>query len=124
MRRENERTWQDWRRRPPVRVGYSKDQTVFGEISRALEIFRTSMIEQAKMLTHEKEREEEVLEAQQAREKEEQERAESERAQEEERLRKEQQQAERELIQKAQLAEREARVAEQNKVVDALGTGL
>ncbi|WP_227270841.1 methyl-accepting chemotaxis protein [Roseobacter weihaiensis] len=110
-------------------VPYSKDQTVFGEISRALEIFRTSMIERAKMLVQEKEREKEArekeaLEAQQAREKEEQERAESERAQEEERLRKEQAQAERERIQQAEMAEREARVAKQNKVVEALGTGL
>ncbi|MFK7765303.1 MAG: methyl-accepting chemotaxis protein [Roseobacter sp.] len=110
-------------------VPYSKDRNAFGEISRALEVFRTGLIEREEMRQNEivreheeREREKEAtdkkreLEIQQH-EAEEQARAEKQRIQDE-------MQAEREERQRIRAQESEARTQEQNKVVIALGKGL
>ncbi|MEP1610889.1 MAG: methyl-accepting chemotaxis protein [Roseobacter sp.] len=110
-------------------VPFREDKTAFGEISRAVEIFRTGLIERAEMQEKEKARiEDEHKKEQEASElalAQEAERHEAEQKIEEEKNRIETEaQEERNQRQNAEMAEREARSAEQNKVVEALGIGL
>lgn len=110
-------------------VPYNQDKTVFGEISRAVEIFRTGLIERAEMQEKEQmrvaeEHKKETLVADALREQEAATRELEQKAQEEKARIEAEVQAEREQRQKAVEEEREARSAEQNKVVEALGIGL
>ncbi|MDW3225571.1 MAG: methyl-accepting chemotaxis protein [Paracoccaceae bacterium] len=110
-------------------IPYSHDRTVFGDISRAVEIFRTGLMERAdmqekEMQRAEEEREREKLAAETARQQEADKRANEQKAEEEKRRLETEAQNERELRQKAEMEEKEARSAEQNKVVEALGVGL
>lgn len=111
------------------KVPYSTDRTAFGEISRALEIFRKGLIEQAEMQKQEKAR----IEADHQREAEQAEQeqrdaaakhAAERKAQEEKSSAEAKIQAEREARQKAISDERDARAAELDTVVQALGVGL
>lgn len=110
-------------------VPYGKDKTIFGEISRALESFRASLIERAAMQEQEKTRIEEEHErdrlAEQEQAQREAEKLEAEKAAEAEKRRVEDElQAERDERQRVETEEREARSAELGRVVDALGMGL
>lgn len=110
-------------------VPYGKDRNAFGEISRALEVFRIGLIEREDMREkeiarehEERQREKEAAETQrelenQRHEAEEKARAEKQRIQDE-------MQAEREERQRIRAQESEARTQEQNKVVIELGKGL
>ncbi len=110
-------------------VPYSKDRNAFGEISRALEVFRENLIEREAMRekdiarqAEEREREREADEKK--RELEIQQREVEEKAREEKQRVQDEMQAEREERQRIETKEREARTEAQNKVVVALGQGL
>ncbi|WP_299677406.1 methyl-accepting chemotaxis protein [uncultured Roseobacter sp.] len=108
---------------------YSKDRTAFGEISRALEVFRSGLIERAEMQEAARRREREEHERQQEaveqeRRQEEARHAEEQKAQEEKRRIEKQMQAEEDERTRVEMEAREARAAEQGRVVDALGKGL
>lgn len=110
-------------------VPYDQDRTVFGEISRALESFRTSLIKSAELQEQEKIRVEAEHErarlAEQEQNQQETEKLEAEKAAEAEKRRVEAElQAERYERQRVETEEREARSAELGRVVDALGMGL
>ncbi|MGZ2256033.1 methyl-accepting chemotaxis protein [Roseobacter sp. A03A-229] len=110
-------------------VPYSKDRNAFGEISRALEVFRTGLIERAEMqeaaqLRETEERARQQREMERERLQEEQNHAAELKAQEEKQRIEAEAQAEREARQRAEMEEREARTEQQNKVVEALGQGL
>lgn len=110
-------------------VPYSKDRTAFGEISRALEVFRTGLIERAEMHEREQQREKEARQRElQVAEEERQREAERQAAEQEalDRKRREEEQAraEREARKDAEMQEREAQTQAQNRVVEALGHGL
>jgi len=110
-------------------VPYSQDSTVFGEISKSVEIFRRSLIERAQMQQQQEERiilerESELKAAQTLREKEAEKHAIEQKALEDKAAAEAKAQAEREAQQKAQIAEREAQAAKQSRVVEALGIGL
>ena len=110
-------------------VPYGKDRTVFGEISRALEVFRQSLIERASMQEQEEKRvaEERARERQADEERraaEAKQQAAEQEAEEQRRSSEEKARAERETHLKTTQAEREARAAELASVVKALGVGL
>jgi len=110
-------------------VPYSNDRTHFGEISRALEVFRTGLIEQQALQQKEIEREREELKRKEELEEEKRKQEEQKRVAEQEALAEKQRieqeaQAEREKLQQLELEEQKKREADQSKVVAALGTGL
>ncbi len=110
-------------------VPYGNDRTIFGDISRALEVFRDSMIERTKMQEKEQMRAQEEMdrkreEEEQARQRDAEAREVEERAAEEKRQIEQRALEEREAIQKAEMEEREAREKIQSDIVHKLGTGL
>jgi methyl-accepting chemotaxis protein len=110
-------------------VPYSKDRTAFGEISRALGVFKQGLIEQAEMREKDRVREQEELKrekerAAEQRKMEDDKHAAEQRVQEEKRRVEQEIQAEREALQKKEIESREVRAADQNRVVEALGLGL
>ncbi len=110
-------------------VPYSQSRNAFGDISRALEVFRSGLIERTEMQEaarlHEKEEyERQKQAAEQERIQEEEQRVAEQKALDEKRRIDAEMQAEREERQQAEMREREARTQAQNKVVEALGKGL
>ncbi|MEM7519776.1 MAG: methyl-accepting chemotaxis protein, partial [Pseudomonadota bacterium] len=110
-------------------IPYAKDRTVFGDISRALEGFRASLIEQAELREKDRarvedERQRELKAAEDARTREDEKRAAEQQALDEKRVLEEQAKAERDARQNAEIKEREKSAAAQKTVVDALGIGL
>jgi methyl-accepting chemotaxis protein len=110
-------------------VPYSKDRTAFGEISRALGVFKQALIEQAEMREKDRERDQQELKrekerAEEQRKLEDEKHAAEQKAQEEKRRVEQEMHAEREALQKKELEAQEARAAEQTRVVEALGMGL
>lgn len=110
-------------------VPYGNDKTVFGDISRAVEIFRLGLIEREEMRVQEARRMDEDKErVKQDVEKERKAEAEKSAAefarQQEQAEAKALQQAETEKRQRALAEERDARAAELNTVITALGVGL
>lgn len=110
-------------------IPYGKDRTSFGEISRALGVFRNGLIERAELQEQEIAREKDELDrktkrAEQERKREAEQHAAEQRVLEEKRVAQEREQAEKEERQKTEMAEREERAARQTIVVEALGSGL
>lgn len=110
-------------------VPFVKDRTIFGEISRAVEIFRNGMLEREALLEQEKqrveeEREREIAAAEQKRLDEEALQIADRKAQEATAEAEAKLQAKEAEQQRAILEERDARAAELNAIVDALGVGL
>ena len=110
-------------------VPYGKDRTIFGDISRALVVFRDGMIERIKLQEKEQTRAEEELKNRQHQEEldrkaEAEARAAEEQAQAEALQAEKDAMAEREARQKSEMAEREAHEAVQTKVVELLGAAL
>jgi methyl-accepting chemotaxis protein len=110
-------------------VPYSQDRTAFGEISRALGVFKQGLIEQAEMRERDRVRDQAELKrekerAEEQRRLEEEKHAAEQKAQEEKRQVEQKLHTERGALQKKEMEASEARAAEQNRVVEALGMGL
>lgn len=110
-------------------VPYSQDRNAFGEISRALGVFKSGLIEQSEMRAKERQRDLEERQrekdmSEQQRKLEEDKHTAEQKALEEKQRAEKQMQKEREERQRMELEEREARAAEQNRVVEALGKAL
>ncbi|MEO9652303.1 MAG: methyl-accepting chemotaxis protein [Roseobacter sp.] len=110
-------------------VPYKAEKNSFGEISRALEVFRTGQIDRTQMLENEKTREREAIDRER-KEVEQQHKRDAEKLAVEQQAREEKArvqaktQADREAAQQAEMIEREARSKEQSQVVLELGRGL
>ncbi len=110
-------------------TGLSRQRSELGDLSRALSVFRTNLIEkeqmerdQAELEARQRQAEEDARKEEEAREA--RERAREEKAREEQRQREEEERARREEIRAAAEREREILTQQQDQVVDALADGL